>query len=137
MPEEELIPNPETPVREVLPESPLEMEKAPETLVEAEKMKAFKENNEKYGKILSAVKTVNPSSSSPVAVADDAKAMGPLQDAQHTIKKLVILAETKSVIHAVAVAKKLNELYVLDSLHDTLADDLSDALAEKGLIRGE
>jgi len=38
------------------------------------------------------------------------------------------------VAHAVRVAKRMNDLYVLDTMHDELADKLYDGLVSKGLI---
>jgi hypothetical protein len=38
------------------------------------------------------------------------------------VKKLLEIAKAKGVIFAVSVAKKINDPYVLDSLHDRLIE---------------
>jgi len=44
-----------------------------------------------------------------------------LLDDEKKIKKLLELAQSKGVVYAVEVAKKMDDPYVLDFLHDTLA----------------
>ncbi|MSU54748.1 MAG: hypothetical protein EXS48_02890 [Candidatus Staskawiczbacteria bacterium] len=44
-------------------------------------------------------------------------------EATGKIEKLLQLTKQKGVIFAVAVAKKMNDPYVLDTLHDTLAKE--------------
>lgn len=91
---------------------------------------------EKYSQILSQVKTAQ----APVddaGIASDADAVSEEEDTKAVVARLVTLAETKGVAHAVAVARKMQDLYLLDTMHDTLADELYEAFREKGLIGGE
>lgn len=91
---------------------------------------------EQYAKILSKISgTVSPANTD--ATTADAAAFDGITDAQSTITRLVGLAETKGVAHAVAVAQKLGDYYVLDVMHDQLADKLYEALLAKGLVRAE
>jgi hypothetical protein len=68
-------------------------------------------------------------------VQTDAKAVYDETDAEARVTKLVSLAETKGVEHAVRVAQKLNDFYVLDRMHDELSGKFYDALKAKGLIK--
>jgi hypothetical protein len=91
----------------------------------------------KYEKILS--KVVSPSSPS---VSDDdavvdAKSLNDMTDEEGKVQKLLDLAQMKGVEHAVRVARSLGDYYVLDRMHDELAEKFYDGLVEKGLIGGE
>ena len=46
-----------------------------------------------------------------------------LLDEEKKLKKLLELATAKGVVYAVAVAKKMNDAYLLDKLHDTLVKE--------------
>jgi hypothetical protein len=87
-----------------------------------------------YSKILSKVKT--PMAPVQEKVADDAKMTSVERGAEAKIDRLVQLAQQKGVIHAVKVARHLDDNYAMDEFHDRLmADDLHDALVKKGLIK--
>lgn len=93
--------------------------------------------NEKYAAIL---RHSGPSSQSTLPAADiqaDAVGVSQATDAASRVTQLVELAQVKGVAHAVEVARKMNDLYVLDTMHDELADKLYEALKAKGLIQGE
>ncbi len=92
---------------------------------------------ERYAAIL-AQSSVS-SQSVPVAadVQADVRQVGQALDATSQVNQLVELAQLKGVAHAVDVARKLNDLYVLDTMHDQLADTLYEALKAKGLIQSE
>lgn len=97
---------------------------------------AMEKVNEKYAAILSqssAAQAVPVKSD----VTADADAVGRTTDAETRVNQLVELAQVKGVAHAVEVARKMNDLYVLDTMHDELADKLYDALKAKGLLLGE
>lgn len=64
----------------------------------------------------------------------DAKAVYDETDAEARVTKLVSLAEVNGVEHAVRVARKLNDFYVLDRMHDELSGKFYDALKAKGMI---
>lgn len=111
--------------KEALPKS--EEEPAKE-IISAEKDSA-------YNKILSKVKTPVAKDTNEEEVKIDAEKAIEKQDAESQIQHLVDIAETKGIIHAVKVAKHLEDNYILDMFHDRLlSDELHDALISKGLI---
>jgi len=103
-------------------------EKAPE------RKEGAVEKEAAYSKILSKVKT--PTAPADDSVASDAKETSEERRAEAKIERLVQLATQKGVIHAVKVARHLDDNYTMDEFHDRLmADELHDALVLKGLIR--
>lgn len=93
------------------------------------------EKNSAYNKILSKIKTTQPSLN-PSDVKSDAQDVFGKTDAESQIQHLVDLAETKGVEHAVKVARHLEDNYILDKFHDQLlSDELHNALLKKGLIQ--
>jgi hypothetical protein len=113
--------------------------KNPEVLVESSREIKEEHSAEKertYSKILSKIK---PAQDIPVSANDDVEkdaadsATG--ETAEAKIDKLVKLAMVKGVVHAVKVAKHLDDNYALDEFHDKLmAEEFHQALVEKGLI---
>lgn len=110
-----------------------EVPKAPETV--SERVEG------KYHELLSRV---TPATPSPVNSDDDehsavldAKHIGALTDEASKVQKLLDLAQTKGVVHAVKVARSLRNYYVLDTMHDELSGKLYQGMLEKGLITGE
>lgn len=94
--------------------------------------------NEKYAAILTQSGTaVQATTTSADDVHADAEVVGRATDAASRVTQLVELAQVKGIAHAVEVARKMNDLYVLDTMHDELADKLYEALKAKGLIQGE
>ena len=91
------------------------------------------ENDNSYETILSKVKTTQlPDDDS---VMQDASTLDQQADCESQITHLIDLATTKGVEHAVKVAQKAEDYYVLDQLHDRLlAEELHSALLSKGLI---
>lgn len=109
-----------------------------ETLVFGEKAPERKEGavekEAAYSKILSKVKT--PTAPADDSIAGDAKSASIESGAEAKIERLVQLATQKGVIHAVKVARHLDDNYTLDEFHDRLmAEELHDALVKKGLIK--
>lgn len=105
---------------------------APE--IKTEKREGFAEKEAAYSKILSKVKTHTAPADE--AVADDAKMAIEEEGAEAKIDKLVKLAMNKGVVHAVKVARHLDDNYALDEFHDRmLADEFHDALVSKGIIK--
>lgn len=103
-------------------------EKAPE------RKEGAAEKEAAYSKILSRVKTSTVPAGE--TVADDAKSTSLERSAEAKIERLVQLATQKGVIHAVKVARHLDDNYALDEFHDRLmAEELHDALVKKGLIK--
>jgi hypothetical protein len=107
----------------------LDVEKeSPREIISAEKDNA-------YGKILSKIKTRSQTDSNHELIKTDAAGVFQKTDAQSQIQHLVDIAFQKGVVHAVKVARHLEDNYVLDMFHDKLlADELHDALVSKGLI---
>ena len=111
----------------------IEKKTAPE--VPVEKKEGMAEKDAAYSNILAKVRTQGPPPD-PASVAGDAVRVGEEKDAESKINSLVNLAMQKGVIHAVKVAKHLEDSYALDEFHDRLlADELHDALVKKGLIK--
>ncbi len=92
------------------------------------------EKDATYQNILSKVSaTAQPSDAN--SVAQDASVLHQKTDRESQITHLLDIAMTKGVIHAVSVARHVEDYYMLDQLHDRLlADDLHDALTQRGLI---
>lgn len=121
----------ETPESQVTPESQPER-------VEQQSEQGAEGSEGKYNEILSKVTTVSSVASSTDAdVKADAKSVADMTDEETKIQKLIDLANTKGVVHAVKVARSLNDYYALDRVHDDLADKLYDGLLERGLITKE
>ena len=92
----------------------------------------------KYNEILSKVSPASPvSASSDDDALLDAKSIGDTVDEESKIQKLLDLASTKGVAHAVKVARSLKDYYALDRMHDELIDKLYEGLLAKGLITKE
>lgn len=92
------------------------------------------EKEKTYSKILSKIKT----HTRPIddEIASDAKTASDEDSAQNKVEKLVQLAMHKGVVHAVKVARHLEDNYILDEFHDRLmVQEFHDALVKKGLIK--
>jgi len=89
----------------------------------------------KYEEILSKVVPASTvQSHSEDDIAEDTKNISVTIDEESRIQKLLDLAGTKGVVHAVKVARSLDDYYALDQMHDALADKLYQGLLEQGLI---
>ena len=94
------------------------------------------EKDNAYNKILTKVQAQTDNKTDDIAVADDAKVGAQKADAETQIQHLVDVAQQKGVIHAVKVARHMEDNYILDTFHDRLlADELHDALVAKGMIK--
>ena len=93
------------------------------------------EKDDAYGKILSKVQSTQQDDQANLgSISDDAKAVQEL-DSESQIQHLIDIAQQKGVVHAVGVARHMQDNYVLDTMHDRmLADELHDALIAKGMI---
>lgn len=89
------------------------------------------ESETTYQKILTSLPNTSTHDDS---VDQDADQVSLKMDADSKVTQLVELAVTKGVVHAIKVARRLNDFYVLDQLHDDLANRLYQSLREKGLI---
>mgnify|MGYP006877896640 CR=1 FL=1 len=101
---------------------------------QVERQEGAAEKDDAYAKIVSKIKTTSPGTDD-AQVKDDAQVAGQAMDMESRVNNLVDIAMQKGVMHAVKVAKHLDDNYVLDELHDRMvADELHDALMKKGLI---
>lgn len=139
LPEENVVGTPER-VPEKKEAAP---EESPVVLVAeklAEQETAREKVSEQYSEILSKVTPASGSQSDDDANGDivlDAKHIGGMTDEESKVQKLIDLAGTKGVAHAVKVARSLKDYYALDRMHDELTDKLYQGLLEKGLIEKE
>lgn len=108
-----------------------EMSVSPESGAE-EKKDTKSESEAMYQKMLA----VSPQQAvrTDTDVNADAEKVSLKMDADSKVTQLVDLAVAKGVVHAVKVARRLNDFYILDQLHDDLANRLYASLKEKGLI---
>jgi hypothetical protein len=67
-------------------------------------------------------------------VRTDARNMSLLADTESQVTRLLDLVTQKGVPHAVAVARKMKNYYLLDRMHDELVDTFYQRLIEKGVI---
>jgi hypothetical protein len=96
------------------------------------------EKEKTYSKILRKMRTSQSSAqnSQKDEVEKDAADAATADSAVNKIDKLVKLAMLKGVVHAVKVAKHLDDNYTLDEFHDKLmAEEFHQALVDKGVIR--
>ncbi|MDP1884637.1 MAG: hypothetical protein Q8L10_04700 [Candidatus Moranbacteria bacterium] len=99
-----------------------------------ERQEGAVEKDDTYTKIVSKIKTQSPPTDD-ADVKKDADELGKEMDADSRINNLVDIAMQKGVVHAVKVAQRINDNYILDGLHDRLMlEEFHDALMEKGLI---
>lgn len=84
-------------------------------------------------KISKLSKTKPVSDSSQKAIKKQTASIKGLQR-QRQVKILADLAMEKGVHYAVAMAKKIDNAYVLDEFHDTLVDELYEELKNRGLL---
>lgn len=93
------------------------------------------EKEDSYQSTLAKVKTTSSQNNNDDQVKDEADYVFQKRTRDEQVKHLVDLALDKGVTYAVKVAKKTDDLYVLDRLHDTLVEeDLHQTLVKKGLI---
>ncbi|MFA7209759.1 MAG: hypothetical protein WC120_05810 [Parcubacteria group bacterium] len=99
-----------------------------------ERQEGMVEKDDMYTRIVSKIKTQSPPTDD-ADIKNDADVIGKEMDADSRINNLVDIAMQKGVVHAVKVAKRINDNYILDGLHDKLMlEEFHNALMEKGLI---
>lgn len=91
------------------------------------------QGTERYNQLLSKV-APGQVGDDEAAIIMDAKHIGAMTDETSKVQKLLDLATTKGVAHAVKVARSLKDYFALDTMHDTLANKLYEGLLAKGLI---
>ena len=67
-------------------------------------------------------------------VTDDARNLSLLSDAESQVTRLLDLAVQKGIPHAVDVARKMKDYYLLDRMHDDMVDKFYQGLVDKGLV---
>jgi hypothetical protein len=94
------------------------------------------EKDSAYGKILSKVQTQATSNTDQAEVSRDAQIGFEKNNAEGQVSHLLDLAQQKGVVHAVKVARHMEDNYILDTFHDKLlADELHSALVTRGMIK--
>ena len=111
--------------REAFSESP-ENEKGPEKTQESE--------TNKLSEILNKAGTVFGASGSVLSATDDARNLSLLADIESQVTRLLDLATQKGIPHAVHVAQKMKNYYLLDRMHDEMVDKFYQSLVEKGMM---
>lgn len=102
----------------------------------AERKEGAAEKEAAYSKILAKAKLPAAPVPAASAVVDDAADISDVASAEGKIDRLVKIAMQSGIVHAVKVARHLDDNYALDEFHDRLlAEDLHEALVKKGLIR--
>ena len=118
------------------PEKTQQKEKK-ETLSRPEEEKQVERKRELniYDKILTKVKQ-KKTSSSKEEIKEDAHQTWQAKTADEQVEMLVKLAQSKGVVHAVKVAQRLDNYYILDKLHDqmSLGERMYQALQKEKII---
>lgn len=128
---------------EIIPQKEGQESLSREGSVPAEKIELHENGSEqvgeKYDAILSKVAAAAPGAvqHDDTLIALDARSISETIDEESKIQKLLNLASAKGVSHAVSVARKLNDFYALDRMHDELAGKFYAGLVERGLIEKE
>lgn len=77
------------------------------------------------------------SGSTHIDTENDARNISLLGDVEGQVTRLLDLVTQKGVPHAVTVARKLKNYYVLDRMHDDLVDKFYQGLVDRGVIEKE
>jgi DNA-binding transcriptional regulator GbsR (MarR family) len=97
--------------------------------------KSTEKKEKSYADILSKVKSDDEKKHDEDTIMQDASTLHQQADRESQLTHLVDLAMTKGVGYAVKVAKKSEDNYDLDRLHDKLlSDELHDKLVSQGVI---
>lgn len=109
-------------------------EKKSENIVEKVAEEGVVEKDATYRGALSKVQSQSDDSDG--AVMQDASKVHQKMDRESQITHLIDIAMEKGVTHAVKVAQKTEDYYVLDQLHDRLlTEELHEALESRGFIK--
>ncbi|MFA5986327.1 MAG: hypothetical protein WC819_03200 [Parcubacteria group bacterium] len=105
-----------------------------EPVQENAREKTRAQNDTVYTQILSQVQSQSHQHDDDT-ITQDASALHQIADRESQISHLMDLAMTKGVAHAVKVAQRVEDYYVLDQLHDRMrAEEFYQALIAKGFI---
>lgn len=117
----------------VLEVFPLETGEAREVAVEKKEVQGEGAYREILAKAITSSSASAPTDEDVIADAHNISVA--LLDEESKIQKVLDLAETKGVVHAVKVARTLDDYYALDQVHDALANKLYEGLLVRGLIQ--
>lgn len=92
-----------------------------------------KETNQ-FTEILNKAVPVLGTAGSAGNATDDARNLSLLADIESQVTRLLDLATQKGIPHAVHVAQKMKNYYLLDRMHDEMVDKFYQGLVEKGLV---
>lgn len=67
----------------------------------------------------------------------DARNISLLSDVEGQVTRLLDLVTQKGISHAVTVARKMKNYYILDRMHDDLVDKFYQGLVDRGVIEKE
>lgn len=96
------------------------------------------EKDASYNEILAKLPQKSTNDSDEEDIKNDAVEVSAKMDAESQIQHLLDLATTKGVVHAVKVAKHMDDNYVLDMMHDKMiSDEFHNILVEKNFITNE
>jgi hypothetical protein len=92
------------------------------------------EKDSSYDEILSKIST-SSNGSDDDDIKNDSAEVSLKIDAESQIQHLLDLATTKGVVHAVKVAKHMDDNYILDMLHDKMiSEEFHKTLVEKNFV---
>lgn len=89
---------------------------------------------DRFSDILTKVGGATPTAIDDGQLAVDAQMVSGQTGAESQVAELLQMASIKGVPYAVKVARKLGDYYVLDKMHDELAEKFYEALKAKGMI---
>ncbi len=95
-----------------------------------------KKQEEKTGQLAEILSKAGPvfgPTGSAGSATDDARNLSLLADIESQVTRLLDLATQKGIPHAVHVAQKMKNYYLLDRMHDEMVDKFYQGLVEKGL----
>lgn len=93
------------------------------------------EKDSAYQDVLSKIQASDDGGAGHAAVARDAARLNSVDPETH-VQHLVDIALQKGAVHAVKVARHMDDNYILDMFHDRLlSDQLHEALMKKGVIK--
>ena len=95
--------------------------------------KREKETNQ-FAEILNKAVPALGTAGSAGNATDDARNLSLLADIESQVTRLLDLATQKGIPHAVHVAQKMKNYYLLDRMHDEMVDKFYQGLVEKGLV---
>lgn len=93
------------------------------------------EKDAAYQDVLNKIQTSAQAADEHIAVAGDAAKLNRVDPETH-VQHLVDIALQKGVVHAVKVARHMDDNYILDMFHDRLiSEQLHEALVQKGILK--